>query len=179
MAKTLDAIIKASLGWTYTDDPGGDGLLFRDSNEQPYKESLTSGQDANEADTVWHDERTLASGASETLDLENLIWDLLGNTVYQTLSRVKAILIVNESTADSLRVGNAASNAWVGPFGAAAHTVEVPPDSPLLLVNLQDGWQVNATSSDLKIANTGAGSITYQIVILGVGPLTSSSSSSS
>jgi len=67
---------------------------------------------------------------------------------------------------------------WYAPFGASGDTVKVMPDSPLLLANSRDGWDVQAGNTALKIAAAEA-DVTYDVAILGTLAGGSSSSSSS
>ncbi len=57
---------------------------------------------------------------------------------------------------------------WLGPFGASGNKLNVPADSCLLLVNKKSGWNVTAGAADkFRVANSGTGSITYKIAIIG------------
>ena len=42
----------------------------------------------------------------------------------------------------------------------------MPPDSPLLLANRQDGWTVDDAQKNLRLAASG-GDVTYSIAIVG------------
>jgi hypothetical protein len=75
-------------------------------------------------------------------------------------------------------VGGAAADPWAEPFGSADDTVQVMPQSPLLLANLRDGWAVNPGSTDVEIAAAGGG-VTFDVAVLGTLAGTGSSSSSS
>lgn len=129
---------------------------------------LASGTAADQADRVFSDERTLAGSASEDLDLAGVLTDALGNTI--TFAKIRAIFIENLATGNNqVVVGGAASNQFVGPFGAGTHTVSVGPGGFLALVNRHTaGWTVTPGTVDLlKIANSTSGSINYRIVIIG------------
>lgn len=129
---------------------------------------LDNGTAADQADRIFSDDRTLAGNASEDLDLAGVLVDALGATV--TFARIKAIFIENTATgSNQVIVGNAASNGFVGPFGAATHTVAVRAGGMLALVCRDStGWAVTAGTGDLlKIANSASGSIVYRIVIIG------------
>lgn len=130
---------------------------------------LDNGTGADQADRIFSDERTLAASANEDLDLAGVLTDALGATF--TLARVRAILVIALATnTNNVVIGGAASNAFVGPFGAATHTVSVRPGGQALFVNRDaTGWPVTAGTADLlRIANSGAGSsVTYRIVIIG------------
>lgn len=167
MADTLSLDIQARLAWVFLD--GLDLSTVQDDSALEFKQSITDGTGANEADKIWHDRRTLAASASETLDLSGLTHTLFGSTVTIDLAKVKCLFIKNLATSpgEELLAGGAASDAFEVPFGnVAGGVVEVGPNSPLLLAHLLDGWTVGS-DVNLKIANTGSGDITYDIVIVG------------
>jgi hypothetical protein len=170
VADTLAVDLKASLTWLFSE-----ALDLSSVNDQAtleYDASLADGTAADQADLIWHDQRTLNAGASEDLDLTALITVIFGGTVSISFAKVKAILIVNTSTTagHELLVGGAgAGQAFATPFNNnAGAKVGVGPDSPLLLVNKKDGWAVTAGTGDiLRIQNSGAAAVTYRIVIVG------------
>lgn len=130
--------------------------------------SFSDGTTDGKADRLWSDKRSLAAAASESLDLAGGLTDPSGATI--TFVKVKAIFIRAAATnAADIVVGNAAANAFVGPFGAAAHTLAVKPGGSLVLVAPNGGWAVTAGTGDLlKILNSaGAAAADYEIVILG------------
>jgi hypothetical protein len=168
MAETLASEVKVSLGWLLQ-DAGALGNVA-DSSQLSFHHAFANGTDTDQADKVWHDERTLAAGANEDLVLPNLPLSLFDNSLAIALANVKAILLLNTATDDGedLAVGGATSHEWQGPFAAAGDKLVVPADSCLLLLNKKSGWTVAAGSADkLRIANAGSGDITYRIAILG------------
>lgn len=129
---------------------------------------LASGFAAGQADRIWADERTLAASASEDIDLAGVLADVFGAGL--SFAKVKAILVVAAgANPGDVIVGGAASNGFVGPFGAAAHTVAVKPGGAFLAADATAGWAVTAGTGDLlKVANaSGAGAATYKIIVLG------------
>lgn len=180
MTTTLRSSIDAQLGWTWRDQTGTSSIV--DSNRFRFNKSLADGAEAAEADAVWHaEDQMLSADESTTLELDALEQSCFGDTILIPLSRVKAILIVNKNTTGDgyLLVGGASMDEWYAPFGAAGDTVKVMPDSPLLLVNSRDGWDVEIGSTELKIAAIDGG-VTFDVAILGTlaGENGSSSSSS-
>jgi hypothetical protein len=129
---------------------------------------ITPGTGANQADLMFADTRTLAASASENLDLNGALTDVLGKTL--NLLKVKAIMVrASGANANDIVIGGAATNGFVGPFGAAAHTIAVRPGGEFVIAHSGAGWPVVAGTGDLlKIANGGAGtSVTYDIIIIG------------
>ena len=121
----------------------------------------------SQTDVLFSDTRTLTASSSENLDLRGSLVDALGATI--NAAEITAIYVqaVAGNTNDVV-VGGATSNAFVGPFGASAHTIAVQPGDCFLATS-KKGWTVTAGTGDLlKIANSGAGtSVTYNIIILG------------
>ena len=129
--------------------------------------SDASGAD-RQADDVWHDTRTLASAASETLDLSASLTDAFGDTV--TFFDIKTFYIKNNSTSNSLLVGAAAATQV--PFFAdgASDKLKIPPGGAwLFTVDDLDGLIVN-TNDQLKIEHNAedASALTYSIAIAGL-----------
>jgi hypothetical protein len=130
--------------------------------------NLANGTGDNQADKIFSDTRTLAASANEDLDLAGVLSDPLGAAL--TFAKVKAILVkASTGNTNNVVVGGQATNGFLGPFGALAHTVAVPPGGALLLAAPKAGWAVTAGTVDLlKVANSAGGtSVTYDIVILG------------
>jgi hypothetical protein len=131
--------------------------------------SLDSGTGANQADKIFSDTRTLGASATEDLDLAGGLTDAFGASI--TFARVKIIAVsaIAGNTNDVV-LGAAATNTFVGPFGAATHTVKVRP-SGFVCFACSDatGWVVTASTADLlRVGNGGAGTgVTYDIVIIG------------
>jgi len=167
----IKAEIQASIGWNWSD-----GAVLND--RLAYAATLLEGADANQAEAAWVDaDQSLTSGTSTTYDLTALTRTLLGDTHTTTLLAVRGLLIINHATsAGTLVVGGATSNPWSAPLGDSADTLHVPPDGVALLVNRADGWDVDASHCNLKLAASG-GDVDYSIALLG--NLTAGSSSSS
>ncbi len=168
MADTLTSELRASLTWQFQDVVNVSRVT--DSSLLDFRHTLADGSGLDQADKVWHDVRTLAVGANEDLVLSALPVTLFGNTLAIALVRVKAILLVSTATVDGekLVLGGATSQEWLGPFGALGNKLNVPADSCLLLVNKKSGWNVTPGAADkFRVANSGTGSITYKIAIIG------------
>lgn len=178
MTTTLRSTISVQTGWTWRDQTGTSTIT--DSNRFLFDKDLADGADADQADAVWHaEDQVLAAGESTTLELDTLEQTWFGNAITISLAKVKAIQIINKSTAGGyLLVGGAALDEWYEPFGASGDTVKVMPDSPLILSNTRDGWDVQLGNTALKIAASG-GAVTFDLAILGTLEAGSGSSSSS
>jgi hypothetical protein len=170
MADTLAVDLKASVTWLFSE--GLDLSTVSDNAKLEYALSTADGTGADQADKLWHDQRTVNATSNDDLDLTALTNVLFGSTVTVNFVKVKAILIVNTSTTSGqvLRLGGAGAGlAFATPFnGSATAVVEVGADSCLMLMNKKDGWTVTPTTGDiLRIANPNAAAVTYKIAIIG------------
>lgn len=133
--------------------------------------ALADGTAANQANQLFSDTRTLSANASEDLDLAGVLTNAFGATI--TFTKIKAVIITAAAgNNNNVIVGNAASNGWVGPFGAATHTVSIRPGG-IFAIGCADNtaYAVTAGTGDLlKIANSAGGSsVSYDIVVIGIG----------
>lgn len=129
--------------------------------------NLVTGTGAGQADLVFSDQRTLASNANESLDLNGALTDVFGAAV--NFVKVVAILVkASAANTNNVVVGGAAANGFYPMFGSATDTIKLPPGAGVLLFN-DAGYAVTAATADLlKIANSAAGStVTYDIIIVG------------
>ncbi len=171
MADTLSTDVKASLAWLFQDQL--DLSTVADTARLEYSRSLADGTGADQADKVWHDQRTVAASSNDDLDLTNLTSTIFGSTVTINFVKIKAILLINTSTTsgDELRLGGAGAvgNAFAAPFnGDQDAVVYVGADSSLLLSIISVGWTVTGGTADiLRINNPTGNAITYRIAIVG------------
>jgi hypothetical protein len=130
---------------------------------------MTDGVGADQADERFDDSRTLAASASEDLDLSGVLTNALNEVI--VFVKVKAIIVIAAAgNTNNVVIGGAASNTFVGPFGAATHTIEIGPGDFFAISRRGlAGLGVTAGSADkLKIANGGGTtSVDYDIIIFG------------
>lgn len=127
------------------------------------------GTGLGQADMMWHDARQIAASSNDDLDLTGSLAGILSGTL--AFVRVKLIAVyAKPSNTNNVVIGNHPTAAFVGPFGAAAHTEAVRPGG-LHLSACSDatGWPVTATTADiLRIANSAGGTVVdYEVVIIG------------
>jgi len=126
--------------------------------------TITTGVGANQADMSYSAQRTIPGGGNDDLDLAGGTLTTLG--VVQTFAKIKAIIIeALSSNSSTVTVGAAPTNAFVGPFGAATHTVILPPGGVFTARAPGAGWTVTPATGDL-LRITGANQI-YKIVLIG------------
>jgi hypothetical protein len=129
---------------------------------------LKNGTGSDQADRVFADTRTLNPSSNEDLDLADPLLDPIGGAA--AFAKVKAIIVRAAATnTNNVVVGGAATNAFVGGFGAAAHTFAVPPGGVFMVSAPKGGWTVTPGTGDLlRIANSGGGTaVTYDITVIG------------
>jgi hypothetical protein len=130
--------------------------------------SFSPGATAGLANIVFSDTRTIAASANDDLDLAGVLPHPLGGTI--SFAVIRAIVIrAAAGNINAVVIGGAASNQFVGPFGAAAHTVALRPGEELVVTNRGAGWSVTAGTGDIfRIANSGAGTpVSYDIILIG------------
>lgn len=130
--------------------------------------SLANGTGAGQADKMWDDTRTIAASTSDDLDLAGVLADAFGALV--TFVKVKALIVAAAAgNTNNVVIGNHPTAGFLGPLGAAAHTIAVPPGQLFAVTFGTSGWTVTPTTADiLRITNGGAGtSVDYSIVIIG------------
>ena len=129
--------------------------------------ALATGTGANQADKIWHDERTLTASANEALDLAGVLTDAFGALL--TFARVKGLLVyANPANTNNVLVGGAVSNAFVNWVSDATDVVVVRPGGLFATFAPDATAFAVGTGDQLKVTNSGAGtSVTYDIVVIG------------
>lgn len=137
-----------------------------DSGEMNYDEGIGYTQ----IDVVESDERTLAAGANEDIDLVGVLTDGIG---VQSPAKIVLIAIINYSTTQTLQASKAASNGWAGFASGTTDTFPVDPaynaSRPgMLIKHSPRGVAVTAGTGDkINIANPSGATATYRIIVLG------------
>jgi len=138
-----------------------------------YSVSLATGTAAGQADLLYQDTNTLTASATLDVDLAGVLTTPVGGGVV-TFARIKALVVAAAAlNTNNVVVGGAAATQFIGPFGAATHTIAVRPGEFKVLIacGAADavGYPVVAGTSDfLRIANGAAGtSVTYDLIVIG------------
>jgi len=130
--------------------------------------AFDNGTGASQADKIWDDTRTITASGTDDIDLAGVLVDAFGAVA--TFVKVKGIFVAASAlNTNNVVIGAAAATQFVGPFGAATHTVALTPGQFFAITNSVSGWTVGAGASDLlRVTNSAGGtSVTYDIVILG------------
>ena len=135
--------------------------------------NLTNGTGAAQADILWSDERTIASGGTDDLDLAGILKDAFGVTV--ATAKIVTILVINAPVSGAANTTNltigVGSNPVVGWLGGTTPTLGPIRPGGMFLRAESDAagiCTVTAGTADiLRIANSAGAAATYQIVIIG------------
>lgn len=133
------------------------------------QQSLAFGTGSGAFDTLISQPRTLAAGASETIDLfaGSTLLDLFGDSGALRTVKGLTIYIVDGGDSSGVRIGGAASQAWPGFFADSSDKITIYPGGPPLPLGKPEGVAVGSTTNNLKIENLGAVGVTYRIMIAG------------
>lgn len=128
---------------------------------------FTNGVNANQADLVWTDTRTLAASTSEDLDLAGVLTDAFGSVI--TAAEVVAIVV----TADPANTNNVVIGDATQPiplFGGTNPTHAVKPGGVFVAAAPGAAGLLTVgagATDDLKVTNSAGGTtVTYSIAIL-------------
>jgi len=131
--------------------------------------NFADGTAADQANTLWSDTRTLADGASEEIDIhDGSVNNNFGNPL--TLTKLKGLYIRNNSADACLLIGGGATTPIELFSDAASDKLKLPPEGENLFIAPNvDGVDVT-TNSHIKLAHdgTGASTLTYDIIVIGV-----------
>ena len=130
--------------------------------------ALTDGDGANQADRLYYEQRTLADGANETLDLhDGSLKTSFGDAI--TFDTLKGIYIKNNSTDAALLIGGAAATQ-LGLFADPGDILRLPPGGEFLFLAPNAAGVSVETNSNLKLTHDGTGSsnLLYDIMVVGV-----------
>lgn len=130
--------------------------------------SFADGVAADQANIIWHDERTLGDAAVDTLELyTGSLTDPFGTLL--TMTVLKLLYIYNTSTTNSLTIGPSATG--IGIFGAIASDILlIKPLGTFLWVAPNVTGLLLTTNEQLILTHdsTDATDLTYEIVAVGL-----------
>lgn len=163
----LSTVITINIATSFTGSPDL-GTLTKKLSEN-WNITLTSGTGANQANMIFDDERTLADGANETLDLyaSGSLLDAFGNAL--TIETLKLLCLYNQSSDASLLIGGGAS-LDLGILADTSDQIVLPPGGKFIW-SAPDATGLDITTNkNLYLAHNGTGTstLTYDIVAIGV-----------
>lgn len=127
------------------------------------QDTLADGTAANQGNEVWIDQRTLA-GTSESVDLvDGTLFNAFGDGI--TLSAMKILWIRNRGTTsgEDLTISGDAM-----PLTGTTPKITVEPGGQLFWHSPVDGKALATNTADTLTIDSGAATITYDILIAGV-----------
>ena len=133
-----------------------------------YSLTFANGTGINQANMLWHDQRTLTASAAETLDISGGLTSAFGTTIVFTA--IKGLLVYAASgNTNDVQVTRPASEG-VTLFLAASDGIAVRPGGVFLWVDPTAAGTavVAATSDDLTFTKSaGSTSVTWDVWIWG------------
>lgn len=128
--------------------------------------NLANGTGAGQASQQWHDQRTIAPSATDSLDLAGALVNAFGVTV--TFTKIKLLFVrAAPANLNNIQVARPASNGWPW-FLAVSDGFLLQPGAWNLFFD-PGGIAVTAATADLlSIINAaGTNSVVYDVVIIG------------
>jgi len=166
MAATLAMTLNLQVQALYNNSVGMAGAVG--SVQKSLVASLASGVGANQGDKIFTELAKAISGNYD-VDLSGSLTDVYGTVI--SFARIKGFAIFRDQySADSGNVimGGAAATQWVGPFGAAAHTIAVKNGGAMIYYAPDAaGWPVVGGASDLLRFAPSAGTQNFDWMIWG------------
>lgn len=184
MAAALTSTIQVTSSWNFTNP-----LTLStpaESASLAYSKSLANGTGADQVNSVWADERTLATATDDVLDLSGSLVNAFGTTIVFT--KIKKVFVYNvgandagvytEQDGENLHIGVGSSNT-LGTNGLATmFTVagangitagcRIHSGGVFLNTAPRTGYTVTAGTGDLlRIRNDGTKTIKYRVEIEG------------
>ena len=130
--------------------------------------SLADGDGASQADVIFHDQRTLADGANEVLDLyaSGSLLDPLGTAL--TIETLKLLYIYNNSSDASLKIFGGVTP--IGICSDSSDIVILPPGGTFMWSAPDLTGLDITTNKNLKLEHDGTGTstLTYNVIAIGV-----------
>jgi hypothetical protein len=138
--------------------------------QQQFRQAFDTGGGQDQAQIAFGDQRPLTASQTDTLDLAGGLTGGLGGAL--TFTALKELFLWADPTnTGDLRVGKALANCFVGPFGASAIGILLPPGGIIHLRNpTAAGWAVTAGTGDLMtVENLVAAAANYTAILIGEG----------
>jgi hypothetical protein len=129
---------------------------------------LTDGTSNLQAKSWWSDIRTVAAGATDSIDLNGSLTGPLGDAISWTTVRMIVVAINVPDGTKLLRVGpqNVTNAAQLG-FGGVGAQAYLETDTFCVLPRPYGGWAVTAGTADIaRINNPSAVNVTVTVWIL-------------
>ena len=163
MAVTASISTNSRLTFALADSP--DLGSISQSVEVKTSRTVTNGTGAGQANAAWSARVTLAAGQVYSLDLTDLSLSAFNLAGKLTLSTLKDVIVVNNSTT----AGRYLLYGVISPADTTGYAARLNRGADYRWSDYQDGIAVTAGNKMVYIANPSAGSITFDIALAGVG----------
>ena len=136
-------------------------------------QKLVDGVAANQADLIFADQRAVADGANDDIDLAGVLTDAFGVSI--TFAELVGLLIINKpisgaANTTDLTIG-LGTNPFLGFLGGTTPTLGPIKPGGVFMIFAGDAagiGTVGAAASDiLRVANSAGAVANYQIAIIG------------
>jgi hypothetical protein len=166
MALELTSRLAIKGALTTTRDAGDAGVAISETSSY----DIADGTGADQANAIYVDDFSIVASGTLAIDLSGSLTDPNNNT--KAFTAVKEILIKADITnTNNIVYGNAATNQFLGPMGAATHTIAIKPGGRLSITDGYSaaGWAVaNGSTDNILLTNSAGGTaVTGTIVIIG------------
>jgi hypothetical protein len=164
---SLSGLLSLAISMTHTKTQD-DGAVASDPISKTISQTLTYGAaaTAGAVQDMFHERRTLTTGATYEYDLAGGLTDEFGQTL--TFTAIKGIIIHSTSADNKVLTVGAGTDELVGWVGDATDVVNIHAGGLFCLLAPNTGYTVTAGSADdLLITNAAGGSSTYDIIIIG------------
>lgn len=145
----LTGTVKSTMNLTLTSAQDvNDGHNANDPLSITQSISVTDGVAANQANVLFHDKRTVATGANDDIDLAGVLTDAFGATI--TSARIKMLYIRNRDATNTFNIGGVATNPWITWLIATGDGIVLRPGGWVQLVAFDaTGYVVTAGTADI------------------------------
>lgn len=139
----------------------------KDDLEKLYTLDLPTGTGSGQANQLFHDQRVVNSGATDSLDLAGVLQNAIRQTV--TFSSIKAVIVkAAAGNTTNLSITRPAANG-VPIFAAAGDACPIGPGGIFVWCSPGAGVTVTGGTGDLlDIVNAAGAAATYDVIIIGV-----------
>jgi hypothetical protein len=164
MPQTASVQGKIQIQQTQAGDLGGASAPI----DLPFGYQFANGTGADQADLSFGDERTLASGANEDLDLTGSLARALGGTF--DAARLKMLAIVADRTNTTVLTVTRPATNGAPIFAATGDGIPLRPGGMILLVSPDATGLATLTAGTadlLNIANAAGAAAKYKVAVLG------------
>jgi hypothetical protein len=145
------------------------GLIASVPVRKTFAWSIANGTGADQANELYVAERTVGSGATDSLDFSGTLEDLFGDTF--VLAKLKALIIGNRAgSTTNLTVQRPAGAVGVPLFLAVSDALAplTPGNAMCVWYRAAAGIGVTAATADIiEVVNSAGASNTYDIIAIG------------